>query len=282
MFMSTADLKAADDLVKKIQEMDQAVRSIPEKKPFEVVVDETKLDSITDRLRIQAETIGQIPDEKTTTIAGDIDRGSFATVGDLIIDLVPETGEYVIRASTDAKSIQDTKKNLDEQLPHERLLEIKLEGEIDTEIARIAGEFETVQSLAEWNAKLNIAEVEANAAVVSAMFDSISTSMAVTGDVLTEMFGKFGSVSISEQLALERYLDRELRVQEKLVDAQTELIASQALLTEEKIKAVQRGDSLITIDGTNLEPELNAFMIKILQNIQIQAQTEGEEFLLGI
>jgi hypothetical protein len=39
---------------------------------------------------------------------------------------------------------------------------------------------------------------------------------------------------------------------------------------------------MISIDGTGLQPHLEAFMWEILGAIQVRANAEGSEFLLGI
>ncbi|MBO1225040.1 MAG: hypothetical protein JYX80_11490 [Candidatus Scalindua sediminis] len=44
---------------------------------------------------------------------------------------------------------------------------------------------------------------------------------------------------------------------------------------------MQSGDAMITISGDGPEPELEAFMWQILQRIQIRANADGAEYLLG-
>ena len=49
-----------------------------------------------------------------------------------------------------------------------------------------------------------------------------------------------------------------------------------------RIQSLQRGDSLITITADGLEPELKAFMWKILQRVQMKAAEEQALYLLGL
>jgi hypothetical protein len=60
------------------------------------------------------------------------------------------------------------------------------------------------------------------------------------------------------------------------------LIQAQIDLTESKASAIDRGQPLISITGEGLEPELEAFMWRILEKIQIRAAEDDAQFLLGI
>jgi hypothetical protein len=49
-----------------------------------------------------------------------------------------------------------------------------------------------------------------------------------------------------------------------------------------KVESLERGDALITVEGSGLQPHLEAFMWEILEAIQIRANATGAEFLLGV
>ena len=42
------------------------------------------------------------------------------------------------------------------------------------------------------------------------------------------------------------------------------------------------GSALINISSDGLEPELEAFMFKILERVQMEASRQGQSFLLGL
>jgi hypothetical protein len=46
--------------------------------------------------------------------------------------------------------------------------------------------------------------------------------------------------------------------------------------------ALNRGDGMITINATGLEPELELVLHKIIELTQIKANEEGLAFLLGV
>ena len=81
---------------------------------------------------------------------------------------------------------------------------------------------------------------------------------------------------------LEKYLDRQMSMQEDLVDAQKRLIEAQIDQIKVRTDMLEKGDSIIKIEGEGLEPELEAFMWKILEKLQLRANAEFSEFLLGL
>ena len=173
---------------------------------------------------------------------------------------------------------------IEEKLPSEKWLEIKLKGEIDTEIARIETQGETAQAAMEWTAKLNIAEAEANAKIFKASVEGISTIIESTGDSLTGLFGllagdeldTFTKWDIEDQIKKESEMRKEAHKEMmKLNEAQREYL-------EAKTEALESGEGLITITADGLEPELESFLWKILEKIQIRANEANAEFLLGI
>lgn len=130
---------------------------------------------------------------------------------------------------------------------------------------------------------LKIANVEADAKRVIAAFDSINNTVTDTGKQIGDLFGLFKDQSLSfQQLSLiKRQIDTEnkrrddaLQLQRKLTEAEIEKIQAQT-------KAIDKGDSLIKIDGAGLQPHLEAFMFEILRTIQIRVNQDGLKLLLG-
>jgi hypothetical protein len=71
-------------------------------------------------------------------------------------------------------------------------------------------------------------------------------------------------------------------IQEEQAELQAKLIKEQIKMMQARRDAMEQGDGLIQIDAQGLEPELEAFMWKILEKIQVRANEESSEFLLGI
>jgi TP901 family phage tail tape measure protein len=198
--------------------------------------------------------------------------------------LVKEKPVIVAAETTKAVEKIEKVKEAVKEIPHEKLLEIKLQGEIDTEIAIIVATAETAQTAMEWTAKLNIAEAEADAKVLVAMFDGIAASITSTGDVLGGLFGLLAGddLDIGAKWDIERQIEKESKMRDEAFDQQSKLNAAQLKYMEARTAALEAGEGLITITADGLEPELEAFMWKILEKIQIRANEANAEFLLGV
>lgn len=138
--------------------------------------------------------------------------------------------------------------------------------------------------LIEAKVALNIANVEANAKIAIAAFESVNTTINSTGDLLAGLFKLFDNdkldftqlADVRQQIELEnRRRDEALILQKRLVEAQINQILAQT-------KALDKGDALIKIDGAGLQPHLEAFMFEILRTIQTRVNAQGLDLLLGI
>ena len=136
----------------------------------------------------------------------------------------------------------------------------------------------------EWNAKLEIAQIEGQVRIIETMFGSIDNAIKSSGDLLSDLWGTMGSgdLDIGEKWELSSQLRDENRRREEQFGLQKQLIEQQLEMNDLKLDRLRKGDALITITGDGLEPEIEAFMWKILENIQVRATEEGSEFLLGI
>ena len=74
----------------------------------------------------------------------------------------------------------------------------------------------------------------------------------------------------------------ENRRRSEILQLQKDLVQAEIDRTKATTAAVNKGQSLISITGEGLEPELEAFMWKILEKIQIRATESDAAFLLGI
>lgn len=127
---------------------------------------------------------------------------------------------------------------------------------------------------------LNIAELEADTERTLAAFDSITTSITSTGDLLGSLFGQLGGdFTFREGLAIEKQIEDENRRRDEALKKQSELTDAQIEAIRARTEAVERGDAMITVDGAGLQPHLEAFMWEILEAIQVRVNQEGLETL---
>lgn len=129
----------------------------------------------------------------------------------------------------------------------------------------------------------NIAKIQADSEIMKSAFDGVAAAVQSTGDLLGSLAGQLGSVNdFSDKWLLEDLIKDEEKRRDDAMDLQKELTQSQIDINSEKLKAMQSGDALIKISGDGLAPELEAFMWKILETIQIRAAEDQSQFLLGV
>ena len=140
----------------------------------------------------------------------------------------------------------------------------------------------------EARAEVNTAQINATRDIVIGAFDSINTTIESTGETITELFALLGSQEFREQTGgitenlLRDALEKEIDNREEALTLQREQIQAEIDLARTREQAIARGFSEITIRGDTLEPELRAFMNRIIEQIHIEATAEGAEFLLGL
>lgn len=149
------------------------------------------------------------------------------------------------------------------------------------EMEKIASN-ERIQNI-EARVTLQTAELESATAITIASFESIDNTITSTGDLLGELFGEFNKAdSIRDKWTIEDQIKTENKLREEAAALQSELTQEQIQYLRAKTEALAKGDALITITGDGLEPELEAFMWRIIERVQVEASNEGAEFLLGL
>ena len=169
-------------------------------------------------------------------------------------------------------SASDQAKKVDEATKKSQEYQLKLEEIASNERIKII----------EAKVTLNVAELEAQTKQVEAAFDSISTTINSTGDLLGSLFGNlagadtFTKLEIIEQIEAEnKRRDAALELQRKLTEAEIENVQA-------KTRALDRGDAIIKVDGTRLVPHMEAFMWEFLKAIEIRANATYLEYLQGL
>lgn len=195
------------------------------------------------------------------------------------MDLHPEMKELNARytTETDEKSLEKTKEELD-RAAKDRTVKVDLQTE------KIKAQADIVTTALEWKAKVDIAGVEAATERLKAAFSSVDKTIESTGSVLTSLWDTLagGDLGFAQTWELERTLRNEEERRQGSFELQKKLTEAEIELNTAKTRALERGDSMITIDGAGLQPHLEAFMWEILKAIQVRANAEGSEFLLGI
>lgn len=138
--------------------------------------------------------------------------------------------------------------------------------------------------LIEAKVQLSIANVEANAKIAIAAFESINNTINSTGTSLTDLFKLFaqGDLNFSASSKIRQQIDLENKRRDEALALQKRLIEAQILQIQAQTTALNQGDALIKIDGAGLQPHLEAFMFEILRAIQTRVNSQGLDLLLGV
>ncbi len=135
----------------------------------------------------------------------------------------------------------------------------------------------------EFAVNFKTAQLEADVKRVQAAFQSIDATVKGTGDLISDLFGNLVNAKDEfTRLEIKEQLDLENERRQKALDLQAKLVEAEIKRIEAQTDALNRGDALITIDGKGLQPELEAFMWKILEAIRIRANAEFSDYLLGL
>lgn len=158
-------------------------------------------------------------------------------------------------------------------------------AEQDTEsfrlsMARLATD-ERIKNM-EFAMKLDIANVEANAKIAVAAFDSLGVTIQSTGDLLGRLYGLLTDDKMSdfEKSRIWEAIEKENEARYKALELQAELTEAYIEYMKARAEAMKEG-AMVKIDGAGLQPHLEAFMWEILAAIQIKVNAEGLEMLVG-
>jgi len=224
-------------------------------------------------------TIDGIPGTREVVVGVQADGSTIEKAYGVIRQTFPD-GTVVITnvgVQADDAKLAATKSKIKKELPDTKTLEI----ETNLKIATIKEQSDIVQKALEWKAKVDMAEVEGAFRVIEQQSKNIGTIIESTGDTLSSALetmrkDRGWNREIDEQVKRESdRRDRALQMQEDLTNAQLEYL-------RKKAAALSKGDALIKVDGSGLQPYLEAFMFEILKAIQIRANAEGAAFLTGL
>ena len=183
--------------------------------------------------------------------------------------------ESVVDGSKKTKDLADAQKKQAEET--KKATEAAQKYEI--ELLKIASN-EKIKVI-ESRIKLDIAEVEANAKIATAIIESISQTysadVGLIGDLMSQITDGY---SFADRTRLTLITASNQRVDE-LHQAQMSLIGAQIDYMRAKTDATSSGNPLVTIQADGLKPHLEAFMWEILGAIQVRMAYDGGDMLTG-
>lgn len=137
----------------------------------------------------------------------------------------------------------------------------------------------------EFSANIAVAEIEADAQKVEAIMSSLGKTIDNTSQLLGGLYSdRYGNDDLSrwDEVGLDSSIRKQEEAQQAAIKLQNELAKSQIENLKARTQALQSGEGLIKIDSTGLEPALEMIMWEIIEKVQMRANAEGAEFLLGL
>jgi len=230
--------------------------------------DAAEVESLYDRILM-------LPAEKQTEFITTVNKSDIEAIEAFFAE-VEKPKETTVAPVVDTVAVKEAKKQLD------KLAQISLQGNIDKELALIKTSAATAQAAFEWTAKVDIAEAEAAAAQITAAFDAVGAQVAAAGDIYSAAFKGAESTNMIARWEAIDILRQEQEIMDQNFALQKSLTESQIKYLDARTKALSRGDLAIQVDSTGLEPALEMVMWEVLKKVQIKANQESADFLLGI
>jgi len=259
----------ASDSGKSSATVTSSLKSIPDKKTLDL-----DISSLTANANKATSELFKIPDKKETTLTAKADTTQIESVKKLVTETLPDGTVTIHEVFVDEPKLAATKKTLDDALPKEK----KIDASIET--ARIKAEADVITKAIEWKAKIDISQAEQATKQLESMLKSVDTGIDSTGDTLASLFKTMadsgGNWQIYDAIEKEKeYREQEFELQKKLVEQQLKL-------QEAKTKALESGSQVIQIEAAGLQSHLEMILWEILSAIQVRANEEAAEFLLGV
>ncbi len=179
------------------------------------------------------------------------------------------------------KKIKETDEEV-KKLPHEKLLEIKLAGEIETEITKIKEYGDTIQTSIEWEAKLDIAQVESDMQRFTTSVEVMGEAVESSGARMVDLYAGYDDASQALQFKMDLQAQQEQKIQ-----AENHALLSESLRLENERNAlinekIRRGETFMSvkIDESVAYP-MNELYRQFAEGITTAASAEGLDILLA-
>ena len=220
-----------------------------------------------------SEKLGLLPDIKTTTVTARADTVQMETVTRLVRETLPDGTVSIHEVLVDQPKLNAAKSAIDSALPKEKKIDASLET------AKIKAEADVISKAIEWRARIDISQAEQAAKQLDSMLKSVNTGIDSTGDLIGDLFKSMSDAGGNWQIYDQ--IEKENERRDESFRLQKELIEQQIKLQEAKTKAMESGNQIIQVEAAGLQPHLEMILWEILSAIQIRANEEAAEFLLG-
>jgi TP901 family phage tail tape measure protein len=132
----------------------------------------------------------------------------------------------------------------------------------------------------EASVSLKTAQLETDAERVKALFASIDNTISNTGDLLGSLFGQLNNADTYTKLDIKEQIDLENKRRQDALDIQRKLAEAEIDRVRAQTRALDRGDALIRIDTTGLDPAFEMLLKAFVGKIRMYLNKNMQDFLL--
>jgi TP901 family phage tail tape measure protein len=234
--------------------------------------------------------LGKIPINTESTVTVNmpvttaIDTTALAETENAIKDKFGTGTVVQITTNLDGSSTIEAVNKFSSAFPAVKKVEVKPDI-TQTTIAEIKEKSDIIQKSIEWKAKIDIAQIESSTKTMEAAFKSVNNTVTDTGKTLTSLAGTYATLIQAGQggtYFMERMIEDENKRRDEALKMQEGLVTAQVDNLKARTQAMQNGQAMIQIDGAGLQPHLEAFMFEVLKAIQVRANAEGAQYLVGL
>lgn len=279
--------QAQKNLGKTTERLDKRFREVSENIGYTVTSME-ELDKLIDEGKVAYDEASGEYVKASEAMAKSTDQVKDAQSG--VAKSVDETGKSMSNAQ---KESDKYRLKLEELASNEKIKEMEFDMKVELESIEAQKELDKIQSkeriaVIEAQASINTAQIEAQAEQVTSAFESITTGIDSTGNVLGDLIGSFseldtgiGGDDFSLGFDLRDLMQKENRRRQQEFELQKQLTNSQIDVLKAQKERLQGGDALIKIDGEGLQPHLESFMWEIIRQVQLRVNADGLDMLMG-
>lgn len=224
--------------------------------------------------------LDKIPKEKAIEVGVETDRA--ATKVDEFAGIMTQTLEdgsvVIVQTKVNQPALKKTTDKVETDLTPLKILEIETKldvAKLEATTKMFGDMTSVINTQIEWDAKFDIAQVEADAEKVKAAFESIGGSVVSVTSAVSSMFSSISGAGSYEFMKLFPILEKEQELQEKLINSQIKLTDAQA-------ERIESGEPIgIRVESSALAPALEMIFQEIMTMTQTTANAEGLA-LLGV
>jgi len=265
----------SDKTTVSVKNTGKSINDIPSEKETTIKVDDKEVDQFTNKMKNESAV--------SVYVKASPDKQSFEDTENVVYSKF--SGQVMkITTELDGTTTIQNMTEINKAFPSEKKVDVKPDI-TQTALAEIREKSEIVQKSIEWKAKIDIAQIESATKIIEAAFTSVNNTISDTGKTMSSLFETYTTI-LSNKAGGESFIEQQIveesKRRDRALDLEEDLVRAQISNMNARTAALNRGSALIEIDGKGLQPQLEAFMFEILKSIQVRANAEGSQFLVGI